>query len=106
MEKRSPILVPPCDFDVLEYFGKNFEAIYAILHPFEQVAPEHQDIIDATWEADPNDPDLGTALECFAGGNGPDWVHYQTLIHRFCWRDILKMMDFPSLNYLNHVSSG
>jgi hypothetical protein len=103
MEKRSPILIPAYDFDVLEYFGESFEAVYGILHPFEQVTPENRDIIDETWTPDDNNPYIGTHLEFAARGNGPDWIHYQTLIHPFSWRDIVDMLGFPSLNYLNQL---
>jgi hypothetical protein len=103
MEKRSPILIPAYDFDVLDYFGESFEAVYGILHPFEKVAPENRDIIDETWAPDDNNPYIGTHLEFAARGNGPDWIHYQTLIHPFSWRDIVEMLGFPSLNYLNQL---
>ena len=103
MGKRSPILVPSYDFDVLEYFGSSFEVVYAILHPFEWVAPEHQDFINDTWAPDEDNPYLGTNLEFLACGEGPTWLHYQTLIHPFPWREISKMMGFPSLNYLNRL---
>jgi hypothetical protein len=103
MEKRSPILIPSCDFDVLDYFGESFEVVYGIFHPFEQVAPENQDIIDQTWEPNVNNPYIGTNLEFAAIGNGPDWIHYQTLIHPFSWRDMVEMMEFSSINYLNQL---
>lgn len=103
MEKRSPILIPSYDFDVLDYFGESFEVVYGILHPFEQVAPENRDIIDETWAPDVNNPYIGTHLEFAARGNGPDWTHYQTLIYPFSWRDIVDMLGFPSFNYLNQL---
>lgn len=104
MEKRSSILIPTGDVEVLEYFRTSFEVVYGILHPFEQVAPENQDIIDETWALQDGDSHyLGTNLEFMAYGNGPIWSHYQTLIHPFSWREIVEIMEFPSLNYLNRL---
>jgi hypothetical protein len=102
--KRSLILILTDDVDVLEYFGRTFEVVYGILHPFEQVAPENRGIIDETWALQDNRSYyLGTNLEFMAYGDGPTWSHYQTLIHPFPWREVVRIMGFPSLNYLNRL---
>lgn len=83
------IVVPQSNDDVIEWFKEHFDSsdsVYAVLHPFERVLPEHHNLF-------------------MRSATGPTRTQLKELASPVSWAEILKITNLPTIQRLNRVLS-
>ncbi|MBD2018869.1 DUF2711 family protein [Leptolyngbya sp. FACHB-36] len=87
MKEINPrIVVPQDDGDVIEWFKGHFDSVYAVLHPFERVLPEHHNLF-------------------MKSDTGPTRTQLKELASPVSWSEVLKITNLPTIQRLNRVLS-